>query len=392
LKVVLILAIALLLALVALLSGQQSSTLDHSQRKSWPVEKLPNPAPTAADIQLYDFQFERLAMSRYGPSPTQVFGPPSKATKYFVQPELEGMDAIVTAKFEAIDEHGALIATIPILKGIKPYGPPYFYGVMLVPDRPFRVVVSGKAIDGTSYRRTFGPFVPTSNPPPPNAGFPMREKPAEVKRWLALLEDTMQEQYLKLEQEFAKLPNGTIVMPRTRVFNVNYAVLFSPSNRPLGLRITYEVEFSQDGYYNPELSVYPDFENLDWRGKVEMRMFNGSIKPEPTEPSPQERADPHPFDAAYIYRANTTYHFTAELYPDYVSQNKERTMFCLSKHPAIHDARAIEMRKAILASKTPITYRVLIRNSDFEGTIEKFYSHNELYNNFVAEGAVNCEL
>ena len=108
-KVVLILAIALLLALVALLSGPQSSTRDHAQRKSWPVEKLPNPSPTAADIKFYDFKFERFAMSRYGPTPSQVFGPPSKATKYLVQPELEGEEAIVTAKFEAIDEHGALI-------------------------------------------------------------------------------------------------------------------------------------------------------------------------------------------------------------------------------------------------------------------------------------------
>ena len=388
-KVILILAITLLLML-ALLRAPQTSTRDHAQRKSWPVEKLPNSSARVADIEFVDFDFEQLAMSRYGPTPSRIDEQPSKGTQYFVTPSLNATVAIATVKFEAVDEHGAVLAVIPMLHRPGPAGDPFFYGVMLVPDRPFRVVASGQAIDGSRYRVTYDSlFVPTNERPKPNAGFPL--DPKDAKKFLALLETTHRKEYLKVEQEFAKLPNGMIVLPRTRVFNVNYAVLFSPSNRPLGLRITYEVEFSQDGYYNPGLTVYPDFENLDWRGKIEMRMFDGSIKPTPTEPSPQERAAPHPFDAAYMYRANTTYYFTAELYPDYVSLNKERTTFCLSNPSPIHDARALEMRKVILASKAPITYRVSIQNTDFEGIIAHFYSHNELYNSFVAEGAVNCE-
>lgn len=375
--------------MLALLPEPQTSTVDHSQRKSWPVEKLPTRAATVGDIQFADFKFQRFAMSRYGPSPSEVTGPPSKATKYFVEPGIDGVEAIVTAKFEAIDEHGATIAPIFILMEKKAYGAPYFFGMMLVPDRPFRVMVSGQAIDGSQYKRVYESLIsPTSEPPPANAGFPLRGKAAEQKRVLTLLEDELQRQYLKCEQEFAKLPNGMIVLPRTRVSNVNYAVLFSPSNRPLGLRITYEMEFSQDGYYNPELMLHPDFADSELRGWVEMKIFNGSIKPEPAEESPQVRSHPLEHGASYNYRANTTYQFTAELYPDFVGRNAQG--FCLNNRRVLEPiARA--KRSTILASKEPVTYRVNIQNSDFQGIIEKFYSFNELYNNFVAEGAVDCE-
>jgi hypothetical protein len=182
-----------------------------------------------------------------------------------------------------------------------------------------------------------------------------------------------------------------IVMPRTRVFNVNYTPIFSSSGRPLGFRLTYEVEFSQDGWYNPELGVNPDFKNHEWRGKMNMSVHDGSIEPKPIEESPQVQSHPLQHGAGYVYRANTTYHFTAELFPDYVIRNEQKTKFCLYEQVFTSDPEAVEVRKAILASKTPITYRVSIRNTDFEGKIEKFYSHHELYNSFVAEGAVNCE-
>ncbi|HKY42477.1 MAG TPA: hypothetical protein VJM50_05245 [Pyrinomonadaceae bacterium] len=404
-KVVISLGVAVLVLLLALFigterrsnsdntSGNESSSSSSalSQRKSWPVEKVPDRSPTVADIEFVDFDFEQFAMSRYGPSASRIDDLPSKGAKYFVTPELTGVEAITTLKFEAVDQQGALIGVIPVLQTSGPDGEPFFYGVILIPDRPFRVVARGQAIDGGPFKVTTDLFVPRSEPPKPNAGFPLDdENPQKARQMLALLKDAERQEYSKVEQEFAKLKDGTIVMPRTRVFNVNYAVIFSPSGRPLGFRIDYDVEFSQDGWYSPGLTVTPDFENHEWRGKMNMGVHDGSIEPKPIEESPQVRSHPLDHGAGYVYRANTTYHFTAELFPDYVIRNEQKTKFCLYNQVLSYDPQAVEVRKAILASKAPITYRVSIKNSDFEGLIEKFYSHNELYNSFVAEGAVDC--
>lgn len=387
-KVVITLAIVVLLLLVlTLLSVTQRNSPDLAQRKSWPVERVTDRSPT--DIEFALFDFEQLAMSRYGPSPSRISDQPTKGIKYFVEPELIGIEKIATVRFEAVDEHGAPIAVIPMSQSNGPAGDPEFFGVMLVPDRPFRVVASGQTVDGTQYKVTYESlFVPTSKPPKPNAGFSLN--PKDAKKWLALLEDTHREWSLKIEQEFAKLKDGTIVMPRTRVFNVNYTPIFSQSGQPLGFRITYELEFSQDGWYNPELKVVPAFEIREWFGKMNMAVHDGNIEPKPIEESPQVRSHPLEHGAGYVYRANTTYHFTADLFPDYVIRNEQKTKFCLYNRMFNYDPSLVEARKAILASKAPITYRVKIANSDFEGIIEKFYSHHELYNSFVAEGAVDC--
>jgi hypothetical protein len=405
-KVVISLAVAVLVLLVALFIGtQRRSSSDNpsgndnsndsnssrlSQRKSWPVEKVPGRSSRAADIEFIDFDFEQFAMSRYGPTPSRIEDLPSKGIKYFLTPELTGVEAITTVKFEAVDQQGALIGVIPVLQTNGPDGEPFFYGVMVIPDRPFRVVASGLAVDGSQYKVTSDLFVPTSEPPKPNAGFPLDTDPQKARQTLALLKHAERQEYAKVEQEFAKLKDGTIVMPRTRAFNVNYAVIFSPSGRPLGFRIDYDVEFSQEGWYNPELSVTPDFENREWRGKMNMGVHDGSIEPKPIDKSQQAQSHPLQNGAGYVYRANTTYHFTAELFPDYVIRNEQKTKFCLYNGVLNYDPQAVEARKAILASKAPITYRVSIKNSDFEGIIEKFYSHHELYNSFVADGAADC--
>lgn len=387
--VVISLAVAVLLVLALLSIKQNDSSPGVSQKRSWPVEKVPRSSTTVADIEFVDFRFEQFAMSRYGPTPFPIDFLPSKGTKYFVTPDLIGTERITTIKFEAVDEHGALIAVIPTIQRIGPDGDPEFYGVMLIPDRPFRVVASGQAVDGSQYKVTYESlFVPRGEPSKPNAGFPL--EPKEAKKTLALLKDAERKEYSKVEQEFAKFRDGMIVMPRTRVFNVNYTPIFSLSGRPLGVRLTYEVEFSQDGWYNPELGVIPEFENREWLGKMNMAVLDGRIEPKPIEESPQVQSHPLEYGAGYVYRANTTYHFTAELFPDYVIRNEQKTKFCLYNQKFNYDPSLTEARKAILASKTPITYRVSIKNSGFEGLIEKFYSHHELYDSFVAEGAVDC--
>ncbi len=258
---------------------------------------------------------------------------------------------------------------------------------MTVPNEPFRVVVSGEGIDGRSYRRTYERlFRPTTRPqsavvipPGPTAGD--RRK----------FEAAGQEYMNKMEAELTKNARETIVMPRMRVSNAMYAPYLSNAGRPLGVRITFDVEFSQDGYYNPELQVYLDYKNPEWRGRINMKPLTGSIEPQPAEAgSPQIQPHILAFGAGYLYRAGTTYHFTAEYIPDYVIQNEKKTKFCIWRQQFKHSPEQRAAWEAILASEAPTKYRLYINNTDFSGEIEALHSQRTLFQSFVAEGAQDC--
>ena len=195
----------------------------------------------------------------------------------------------------------------------------------------------------------------------------------------------------KMEEELRKNAGETIVIPRMRVSNVMYAPYLSKAGRPLGVRITFDVEFSHDGYYNPELHVYPDYKNPDWRGRIDMKPLTGSIEPLPAEEGePQSRPHILAFGAGYLYRAGTTYHFTAEYIPDYVIQNEKKTKFCIWRQQYKYSPEQKAAWEAILASEAPTKYTLYINNSNFGGEIEGAHSQRALFQSFVAEGAEDC--
>lgn len=146
-----ILPLALLLLIAPLCVGQSSASklLDADTR---PVKRLPVRAQRAAEIQILDFKFQQALFGFEGPSFFPIEGEPSKGARYMVEALLYGEEAIATAKFEAVDARGVFIQQVPILRQSDAYGHPNFYGVMIVPHGPFRLVVSGKGIDGQRYR------------------------------------------------------------------------------------------------------------------------------------------------------------------------------------------------------------------------------------------------
>ena len=382
----LILMLALLLLIVPLSVGQASNpALPRAATR--PVKKLPRRATTTAEIQLLDFKFQQTFISREGPALWPIEGEPLKGAQYIVEALLYGEDAIATASFEVVDGRGVLIQPVRIVQQSNAYGHHEFYGLMVAPDRPFRVVVTGKGIDGKPYRSTHARlFRPKARPA---AGSRM---PSATREQLRLTEEMTQQAVARLEEDLKKLSGGVIVMPRQRVSNVTYAPFFSPSGRPLGVRVNYDVEFSQDGYYNPELHVFPVYDNEEWRSRIDMRVLNGSIAPQPAEESsPQVRPNILAYGAGYRYKKGTTYHFTAEMVPDYVVQNEAKTKFCLYDQKFKYaDQKVLAVWAAIRASQTPISYTVHIKNSDFHGIIENFYSLGAFYKSFVAEGARDC--
>ena len=102
-----------------------------------------------------------------------------------------------------------------------------------MPDRPFRVVLSGEGTDGRSYRLIFRRlFKPTLRRKSPIITPSSRSMPAAaVKRMKELIDATIEKEKDELRRHGAEM----IVMPRTRVSNVMYAPFLSKVGRPLGL-------------------------------------------------------------------------------------------------------------------------------------------------------------
>jgi hypothetical protein len=354
-----------------------------------PIKQLPSQTPSTAEIQFSGFDFQQVFITNH-PGMSAIEGEPTQGSRFFVEARLYAEEAIATAKFEAIDERGNVIQKILIERQPDANGGSGFYGVMKVPDRPFRVVVSGEGIDGRTYSRTYQRlFRPTARPKSaillPNGG------PAANSKQRQQFEAASQEYMDKKEEDLRKNAAEMIVMPRIRVSNVMYAPYLSKAGRPLGVRITLDVEFSQDGYYNPELHVYPDYKNPNWRGRIDMKPLTGSIEPQPAESgSPQNQPHILAYGAGYLYREGTTYHFTAEYIPNYVIQNENKTKFCIWHQQYKHTPEFHAAWRAILASEAPTKYTLYINNTNFGGEIEGLHPQGKLFNSFVAEGAKDC--
>ena len=384
--------ILIMLLLSTIPMSADNQTLEPLTSLARPVKKLPRPAPSSADIEFDRFEFARLTNGRYGPMPWDIEGEPSKGGQYFVQAKVYGHEAIATAKFELLDEQGAVIQPVPIVKEDGPSGSPEFFGMMIVPDRPFRVALSGEAVDGQRYQRIYERlFMPTDRPENWDSLI-QGMSPSEAKKITQWAEQFMRQQSAKVKEKFEKLPGGVINFPRTRVFNVAYAPLLSRAGRLRGIRINYEVEFSETGYYNPELQVIPWYENEHWRGMIQMWVVDGKIEPEPEERgSPQVRPHLLAYDAGYQYLGQTVYRFTADLLPDYAIQNESKTKFCLYNQKFNNSPpHVLAAWRALLSSNAPTTYKVYIQNSDYTGVIENWYPQSVIYNGFAEEGATDC--
>lgn len=382
-----------LLALLAVVSHpwlKQAASPSQLDVLSRPVKQKAVTTPSSADIDFDRFEFLQLWVTNH-PGHSEIKGEPTKGFRYSVRARLYGEDAITTAKFEAIDVAGNVIQRILIQRQPGPSGDSDFYGVMKVPDRPFRVVLSGEAIDGKSYRLVFKRlFKPTLRRKSPIIIPGSRNMPAaEAKRMRELLDERLMKAMDKEEDELRRQGAEMIVMPRTRVSNVMYAPYLSKTGRPLGLRITYDVEFSQDGYYNPELQLFLDYQKSEWRGRIDMYPLTGSIEPQPAETgSPQIQPHMLSYGAGYLYRAGTTYHFTAEWVPDYITHNKEK--LCIDSQKYKYDPPMQVAFTEILASNVPTKYSVHVANTAFYGEIEAQPAQSTLLKSYMAEGAKDC--
>lgn len=378
-----------LLPLVLLPCGGQSPEPQSPATAMRSVKQLSGQTPSTAEIDITDFEFQQLFFTHH-PGTVPIEGEPTKGARFFVEAKLYAEEAIATAKFEAIDERGNVIQKILIERQSDANGGSGFYGVMKVPDQPFRVVMSGEDIDGKSYSRTYERLFKPTDRPKSAIVVPQGRRAASAKQ-RQQFEAAGQEFMDKKEEELRKNAGEMIVMPRMRVSNPMYAPYLSLAGSPLGVRISFDVDFSHDGYYNPELHMYPDYKNPDWRGRIEMNPLTGNIEPQPAESgSPQIQPHILAYGAGYLYRAGTTYHFTAEYIPNYVIQNENKTKFCIWYQQYKYTPEFLAAWRAILASEALTKYILYINNTDFRGEIEGLHPQGTLLNSFVAEGAKDC--
>lgn len=358
-----------------------------------PVKRLASPAGRAADIDLLSFDFQQPHYGFEGPGLLPIDGEPSRGARYIVAASVYGEKSIATAAFSAVDERGTVIQSIRMMRQPNGSDTSELVGLMVVPDRPFRIVMTGAAVDGVPYRRTYKHlFRPTPDLPsvrrlPPDV-------PTDLAKHMTQIADQAARQAIdRLESQLANHPEGVVFMPRTQISNVAYTPLFSAAGRPIGLRVTYEVKFSEDGYFDPALRVLPTFQSDEWRGLVDMHAVDGSIEPLPAEVgAPQQRPSILAYGAGYQYKGNTTYRFTADLIPDFIIQNEAKTKFCIysQKYEIYESGTRRAVWAELLTSESSLNYKVFIGNRDFTGAIDGFFAPGTLRASFAAEGAQDC--
>jgi hypothetical protein len=360
--------------------------------------------PRAEEIEFVAFEFQQPKPMHVSVSLYRIDGEPSIGARYAVEANIGGQDAIATASFEVIDENGLHIQPLPIAwRGTGVPGHVEFVGVMNVPSQPFRIVLNGKSIDGRQFRRVYGRLFRPVNRPPARLQLPDippdLARSSELATFRRVLEEHAAQLVADLESYVAENATVPLVMPRTQVSKVMYAPLLSDAGRPIGMRVTYDVELSQPGHYNPALRVHPEYlDDVTLEGSAEMRVLDGSV-----EPLPRAAHAPHEpagtgfgdnsvvaFGADFLYEANTVYHFRVDLVPSYVETLGRRTNPCVVG-PKFHTAPDLQKSLARrLARDGPTTYRIYIGGETFEGGIENFYGEGTFYRSFVAEGTEDC--
>ena len=362
-----------------------------------PVEDITK-APSVSAISFQGFEFQEPAFLHAGPALFRIDGEPIRGREYVVEAFVYNDEAIATARFAAVDQNGSLLEPLAMGRKPGPLGSWRFVGSMTVPTHPFRIVLEGEGIDGRpftrAHRRLFRPADRETSRPGPPEGLP--ESEAALLR--QMVDEAGPRLIAELQADLVRTPSGAIAMPRMQVSNVRYAPLRSPEGRPMGVRLEYDVRFSERGQYNPEVRVDPRYTPREWQGLSRMQVLRGEITPRPREAHPPYdhivlgdlRSSPLQAGAHYTYEAGVVYHFVADMVPDYAVHNLEETRACIHYQKFRYAPGRQQAFSALLASDGPAEYGVSIGGTAFTGVIRSFYGDGTFHRSFVDEGAQDC--
>ena len=390
--------LALLSIVLSAGAGQPAGTFPPSTAPRPVIDKTQ--PPRTSDIAFGNFEFQEVMFAHGGPTLFPIEGEPVVGAEYPVEGRIHEERAVATVSFSTIDLNGELIETIDMARAAL-IGSSRFLGLMTVPPRPFRVVITGEGVDGRPFRRlddrVFRPQERKAAKPRLPQGLPpeMAQMAPLIRQAIAEAEPQVLAERRAL---LAARPAGPIVMPRMRVSDVTYAPLFSAQGRPIGIRIAYNVTFSESGAYDAGLRVLQRY-GPDRQGE-KMNVLESTITPMPREAhAPHDpivlneyRTSPLEWGGEYLYEANTVYHFTADLVPDFVIHSVDKNRSCVHYQKFVYSPTSRKEFAEALASEKPSTYAVHsnVFSNAFKGEIPQFYGAGTFHQSFVAEGARDC--
>jgi len=358
------------LALLAL-----SPCLTHAQQSVVPTRR----EAESVRIGLYAFEFRELYFGREGPSYSAIKGEPSKKAQQLAEARLSGQGGVSTVKFEAIDASGNALNVLYLFKVNDTLDDDEYLGFVDVPDQPFRVVVSGQDISGAAYRRVFDHlFRPTDEPP------------ARPLLFTKSMFDEDRRHKAEFEAKRRANPDGIVVLPHMQVTNVMHEPYRSASGNTLGIRLSYDIQFSKAAFYAPTPTVNPFFEDWDFRGSVNMKVAEDAINPKPEFVQQQYPPGFHGFIMPAQYQSGVVYHFVVDMVPDYAIQNAAKTKYCIYNRKFQKSSKASGLWEALKTQNVPVRYLVNIESVNFHGEITGLYPQKEFYEGFLRERAQDC--
>jgi hypothetical protein len=354
--------------------------------------------PKVEDIEFVAFDFQQPHLYEltvhFGP----IEGEPSSGGRYGVRALIGGERAIASATLEVVDEHGENVQRVIVGPDDQGGFDGEFIGVMTVPAVPFHVVLRGETADGQSFRRVYRRlFRPVNTPQHEDRFADIPGISADMAKGFQQMLDEQAPAVVAAREALVALnPSGEIVIPRMLVSNVKYAPLLSRAGAAIGIRVTYNVKFSQSGEYSPGLRIAPVDEGDFIVGRNPLNVAKIVI-----EPLPREAYAPHnqPVDmtgfyakkANFLYEGSTIYTFTIELVPNFVDfLDRAHPTGCLSRQRFRYERDPAQAFSRMLAREGPTTYRVDIGADAFEGRVENFYGEGTLYRNLFADGTPDC--
>jgi hypothetical protein len=354
------------------------------------------------DIKLAVFTIER--PQPYGAPITVHFGPideePSIGARYGFSAVIDGQRAIALGALSLVDERGALvqsISAVPMATGVS--DDHELIGMMTIPALPFRIVLTGKTVEGQAFTRTYPRlFRPVKTPPPTmRLRDIFKTEPQDiVDRLQASMDEQMEAAVAEREALLAQNAGGELAMPRMWVSNVMFMPLLSRAGAPIGLRVTYDVRFSRAGEFAPGVRlVAADDVQGALIGLHPMQVVNTTIRPLPRQTypphdEPTEMSGYYARQAHFLYQADTSYTFAIDLVPDYVQVQRDGVSRCFSR-VRFRDERDPEKAFTRMLAKEALTaYKLSIGIDAFEGEIENVSGEGTLYRNLIADGLPDC--
>ena len=349
--------------------------LTHAQQSLVPTRQATQPV----QIGLYAFEFQEVHFGREGPMYLEIRGEPSKNAQQFVEARLSGQEAIATVKFEAIDISGNALNVLYLFKVNDALDDDEYLGFVDVPDQPFRVRVSGQDINGAAYRRVFDHLFRPRDEPPARPLLFTKSMLDEERRYKA-----------EFEAKRRASPDGMVMLPRIEVSNVKHEPYRSASGNTLGIRLSYDIQFSKAAIYTLTPTVNPFFEDWDFRGSVTMKVAGETINPQPEFGQQQYPSGFHGFMMPAHYQSSVVYHLVVDMIPDYAIENAAKTKYCIYNRKFQISPKASGRWEALKTQDVPVRYLVGITSTNFHGEIAGLYPQKDFYEGFLAERAQDC--